>query len=153
MRDARPADLGDALHRRRAAREVDRHRLVLARHRERRRLPDLADELSQERLRELADVESVDDGVAELDEPDPEPIAAARRLVDVAVRGEGREEPRHRARVDADAPGELVGADLTAGGERVHDGERAGDGGNASGCLSGSGGHATVPPIVTCCCP
>ena len=97
------------------------------------------------RAGELAQVEPPQHGVAELDEPEPEAVAAGRRdVLDEPGGGERREQPRHRARVDARAPRELVRAELAAVGERVEHRERALDGGDATdGWLSGAG-HGTM---------
>ncbi len=122
--DARPAELRDALHDGRAVREVDRDRVVLARGRQRRRLAGLAHERLQVRPRELAQVEPLEHGVAELDEPQREAVAAVlRHVLDEARRGERREEARDGARVDAGAARDLVRPELTAVGERVEHGE------------------------------
>ena len=75
MTDARPAELGDALHDRGAVNEVDREGVVLTRGGQRRRLARLADERLQVRPRERAQVETAEHGVAELDEPQREPVA------------------------------------------------------------------------------
>ena len=68
VRDARAAELRDALHDGRALHEVDRDRVVLTRNRQRRRLARLRDERLQVRPGERAQVEPCEHGVPELDE-------------------------------------------------------------------------------------
>ena len=103
--------------------------------------PVAAHELLQVRPREPAQVEAPEDGVAELDQPQREPVAARLgHVLDVPRRGERREQARDRARVDAGAAGDLVRAELVAVGERVEHRERALDGGDvADGWLTGAG--------------
>ena len=149
MRHAGPAELRDPLHRRRASDEVDGDRFVAPRDRQRHGLADAFDETLELGAGELAKVEPVDDGVPELHEANPEPIAAAVCLVDVTGRRKRRQQARDRARVDPGSAGELVRPQLAAGRQRVHHGERAGDGGHLSRSLSACGFHATVSPIVT----
>ena len=74
VRDARPAELRDALHRGRAPDEVDGDGLVATRDRQRDRLAHGPDEGLELRPGELAQVEPVDDRVAELDEADAEAV-------------------------------------------------------------------------------
>ena len=139
--DAGPADLRHALDAGGAVGEVDGHRVVLARHREGRGLAGQPDELLQVRPREPAQVEAPEDGVAELEQPQREPVAARLgHVLDVPRRGERREQARDGARVDAGAAGDLVRAELVAVGERVEHPEGALDRGDVpDGWLTGAG--------------
>ncbi len=145
MTDARPPELRDALHDRRAVREVDRDRVVLSGRREGRRLAGLADECLQVWPGERPQVETPEDDIAELDQPQRQAVAAAlRHVLDESSRGEGREEPRDRACVDSGAPRDLVRAELTAVRQRVEHRECTLDGGDVTdGWLTGAS-HATL---------
>jgi hypothetical protein len=118
VRDARAPQLRDALHRARAANEVDGHCVPRSGQRERRRLAGLLDEALEHGSCEGAEIEPVERCGAELHEPDPESIPAALRLLHVPRVGERREQPRRGARVHADAACELVRPELAVGGER-----------------------------------
>jgi hypothetical protein len=61
-------------------------------------------------------------------------------VLDVPRRGEGREQARDGARVDAGAAGDLVRAELVLVGECIEDPKRTLDGGDvADGWLTGAG--------------
>jgi hypothetical protein len=74
---------------------------------------------------DLSQVEAGEYGVPELEEPEPEPVAAARGdVLDEARARQGREQARDRARVDPGPACDLVRPELSlAVGERVEDGE------------------------------
>jgi hypothetical protein len=122
-------------------REVDGHRVVLPRHRQRRGLPRGAHELLQVRPREPTQVEAPEHRVAELDQPQRQAVAPRLgHVLDVARRREGGEEPRDRARVDTGAARDLVRPQLARIGERVQHAKRALDCGNMTDSwLTGSG--------------
>ena len=145
MTDTRPAELRNALHDRGAVREVDGDRVVLARGGERRRLPRLAHERLQVRMGEGPQVETAQDGVTELDQPQRQPIPAGlRHVLDEPSRGERGQQTGHRARVDARAPRDLVRSELPSVGEGVEHRERALDGSDvADGWLTGAS-HDTL---------
>ena len=81
MRDARPAEPRDALHGRRALNVVDGHGLVLAGAESVAVSPVASDRRDEMRPRDLAEVEAGEDGVAELQEPEAEPVAPALGVV------------------------------------------------------------------------
>jgi len=122
-------------------REIDGNGVGLARDRQRRRLARHTHELLQVRPRERAEVEAAEDGVAQLDQPQREPVAARLGdVLDVPRRGECREQTRDGARVDAGTAGDLVRAELVAVGQRIEHRERALDGGDVpDGWLTGAG--------------
>ena len=95
--------------------EVDGDRILVARHRERRRLARRLDQRDEVRPRDLAYVEPREHGIREVDEPDPEPVAAGRvDPLDEAGRGERAELARHRARRHPRAARQFVRAELAA---------------------------------------
>jgi hypothetical protein len=147
VRDARPAEPRDALHRRRALDEVDGHRVALPRRRERRGLPGRLDERLEMRPRDLAEVEAGEDDVPELEQPQPEPVAPrVLHVLDEAPRDEGGEQPRDAAGVDARPAGDLVGAELGVRlGERVQDAERPLHGADEPDRWLSSSGHEFRP--------
>ena len=139
--DARPSELGHALHGGGTVHEVDGDGVVLARRRERRGLSGLA----HERLAGAAGRAGAGRGArarrcrarrGAARGGSGRWRARARRT----ARGERREQAGDGARVDAGAAGDLVRAELAAVGERVEHGERPLDGGDvADGWLSGAG--------------
>ena len=118
----------------RAGDEVDRDRVLVARHRERRGLAGRLDERDEVRPRDLADVEPREHGVREVDEADAEPVAAGRGdALDEAGSGERAELARYGARRHARAARDLVRPELAAFGKRVEDGDRPLGGANSAG--------------------
>src|SRR5207248_10098251 len=119
---------------RRALREVDRDRVALTGRGERRRLAGLHDELEQMGAGDLSQVEPREDRVAELEQPQAEPVATGRgHVLDDAGAGQRREQARDGARVDPGTARDLVRTELwRAVRERVEDGERALDGGDVA---------------------
>ncbi len=149
MTDTRAAELGDALDDRGAVGEVDSDGVVLTRGRQRRRLARLPDECLQVRPRERAQVEAPEHGVAELDEPQRQPVAPGLRdVLHEPGRRERREQARDGAGVDPGAARDLVRAELLPVRERVDHRQGAPDGGDmADGWFTGTG-RGTLPLLV-----
>jgi len=101
------------------------------------------------RPRERAQVEPPEDGVAELDEPQRQPVAPGlRQVFDIAGSGERREQARNGARVDPGAARDLVRAELLPVRERVDHRQGAPDGGDvADGWFTGTG-RGTLPLLI-----
>ena len=142
MRDARAPDARDALDERGALHEVDGDGLVLARGGERRRLAGRLGERDQVGPRDLAQVEAREHGVAELEQPEPEPVAAAVGdvLDEAGLRRASRAVARRcSALIPVRRAISFVPSSGASVGERVEDGDRALDGGDvADGWLTGS---------------
>src|SRR5205823_14389711 len=116
VRDRRPAELGDAAHLVLGLDDLDRYRVRVAGHRQRSRLADGRDERLQVRPRHRADVEPREHGVRELDETDPEAVAAVlRHVLDELRLDERRELTGDGARHGAGPPGDLVRPELALG--------------------------------------
>ena len=98
------------------------------------------------RPRDLADFEAGERGVAELDEPDAEPIpAAGRNVLDVARGRERGEQPRDGARIHAGSARQLVRPELAPGlRECVQEDERTLHGGDAADGWSTRARHARL---------
>ena len=146
--DARSAELGDATHRLRALNEVDGDRVALAGDRERRRLARHVDERLQMRTRKIAEVEPPERRVAELDKPEPQPVATRiGDALDESAGNERRELPGRGARVQTGAPRDLVRPELAVG-QRLEHGNGPLDGCDVTyGWLSGAR-HATFGLIL-----
>ena len=143
MGDRGAAELHHALDVVRRRHEVDRHRVGLARDGERGGLAHLPDERLEVRPRERPHVEPHEDGVGELDEPDPEPVAAGlRHPLDEAGGDERPELARHRARGHARAARDLVRPERARLGEHVEDRERPLGRRDAAGRRLTGSGHA-----------
>ena len=125
--DARAADAGHADDAGLAGDEVHGHRLAVARHRQRRRLPGPLDERAQLRPCQIAHVEAGEHAVGQRDEVQPEPVRAARLALDEAAALERREQPRGAARVHPDPARERVDARGPLG-QGVEQRDRAGHG-------------------------
>jgi len=147
VRGAGPPHLRDAAHGQRALHVVERDRLVPTRHRQRDRLLHLACQLRQVRVGEGADVQPFARGVRQPDDPHAQAVAPGGGYVlDQAAAHERGQDPGDRADVDAGAPGDLVGAQLSPGaGELAQDRDRPLHGGDLAGGWLTCSGHCMIP--------
>jgi hypothetical protein len=114
--------------------EVDRDRVLVAGHREGRRLAGRLDERDEVWPGDLANVEPREDGVREVDEADPEVVPPGRGVAFHETGGGERAElPRYRARRHAGAARDLVRAELASVCKGVEHGDRSLGSANSAG--------------------
>jgi len=134
MCDGRPAEPRYWLDLMRARDEVDRDRVLVARHREGCGLAGCLDERNEMRSCDVADIEARENGVRQVHEPDAEPIAArGGHPLDETRRCERPELARDRARCHARTPSDFVRSQLAGISECVEDRDRSLGGANSAG--------------------